>query len=73
MQRRREWPTKVIQAVQRFLQSQIVAGALDRGKPFRLPLVMRVVTQTPLLNQLPARLLGYGVRPELPRSADGGR
>lgn len=67
VQRRREWPTKVIQTVQRFIQNQVVAVALDRGKPFRMPLPMRLVTQTPLLNRLPARLLGYGVRPELPR------
>jgi 2-polyprenyl-6-methoxyphenol hydroxylase-like FAD-dependent oxidoreductase len=74
VQARREWPTAFIQTFQRLLQSQIVSAALDTGNPFRVPLPLRLLTQTPLLNQLPARLIGYGVRPELPRwSRDGER
>jgi 2-polyprenyl-6-methoxyphenol hydroxylase-like FAD-dependent oxidoreductase len=67
VQARREWPTRIIQLVQSFPQRQLVAKVLDRGKPFRVPLALQLVTQVPLLNQLLPRLIGFGVRRETPR------
>jgi 2-polyprenyl-6-methoxyphenol hydroxylase-like FAD-dependent oxidoreductase len=72
VQRRREWPTKVIQFVQRQIQNRVVGEALDRGKPFSVPLPMRVLSAVPVVDQLFPRMLGYGVRPERPRSALAG-
>ena len=68
VQRRREWPTRFIQTVQGLVQRQLVARAL-RDKPFRLPLPVRIVPALPLLRNLPAWLVGWGVRPERVRQA----
>ena len=50
------------------VQRQLVARAL-RDKPFRLPLPVRIVPALPLLRNLPAWLVGWGVRPERVRQA----
>ena len=63
VQRRREYPTRFIQGFQSIVQRMIVARALD-DKPFRLPLPARVLSTVPMLRNLPARLIGWGVRPE---------
>ena len=33
-------------------------------KPFRLPLPARVISTLPVIRNLPARLIGWGLRPE---------
>ena len=71
VQRRREWPTRVIQTVQALVQRQLVARAL-RDEPFRLPWPARVVPALPWLRDLPAWLVGWGLRPERVREAAGG-
>jgi len=63
VQRRREFPTRFIQGFQSVVQRQLVARAL-RDTPFRLPLPIRMISALPILRNLPARLVGWGVRPE---------
>ena len=63
VQRRREFPTRFIQGFQGLVQRQLVARALE-DKPFRLPLPARIISALPLLRNLPARLIGWGIRPE---------
>jgi 2-polyprenyl-6-methoxyphenol hydroxylase-like FAD-dependent oxidoreductase len=67
VQRRRELPTRFIQRFQAIVQRLIVARALD-GRPFRLPLSARLVSSVPGLRNLPARIVGWGIRPERPRT-----
>ncbi|HEX8138638.1 MAG TPA: FAD-dependent oxidoreductase [Pyrinomonadaceae bacterium] len=67
VQRRREWPTRIIQRVQRAVQENIIASALDPTRPFRLPLVLRLMTRLPLLRNIPARLIAYGFWPVHPK------
>lgn len=64
IQRQREWPTKVIQAVQSFIQQRILGKAITRApdQPFVLPWPFRLLLSTPL-KRLPARLIGFGLRP----------
>ena len=69
VQRRRELPTRFIQRFQGIVQRQLVARAL-KDKPFRLPLTARVISALPLLRNLPARLIGWGLRPERVRRED---
>jgi 2-polyprenyl-6-methoxyphenol hydroxylase-like FAD-dependent oxidoreductase len=72
VQRRRQWPTKVIQAFQSFMQRRVVLQALTAGKPFRIPLPLRLIPRIPLLRRLPGRMLGFGwtrVRLEHPEAA----
>ncbi|MFO1103799.1 MAG: FAD-dependent oxidoreductase [Methylocystis sp.] len=64
VQRRREFPTRVTQAIQLFIQNRVVRGVLSADRPFEAPLVLRLFDAMPLLRRLPARLIGLGVRPE---------
>lgn len=67
VQRRRELPTRVIQAFQAFLQRRVLVEALDTARPFRLPAWARLLTRLPYLRALPAWLIAYGLRPSRPR------
>ena len=61
VQRRRVRPTRFIQGFQARIQRQVVGEALDSGRPFRLPLSLRVLLRVPLLRALPARLIAFGM------------
>ena len=63
VQRRRELPTRIIQAFQGVVQRQLVTRALD-DKPFRLSWPARIMLALPLLRTLLPRLIGWGIRPE---------
>ncbi len=72
VQRRRMWPTRLIQAAQRTvhenLLTPLIAGA--RPLPGRAPLPMRVLDRYPLLRRVPGWLIGHGIRQEHVRSPD---
>jgi len=59
VQRFRELPTRLIQAFQTLIQTQIFAPILKENQTFQLPLILRV----PILRDLPARLIALGVFP----------
>lgn len=61
VQRQREWPTRIIQAIQAQFQKSVVARILDSDKPFRPSLLLRVLPRIPILRHLLARLLAVGV------------
>lgn len=63
VQRVREWPVKVIQAVQKVIQDQVIAAGLKEGGVFRVPLVGRILAGTPGLKWIPPTIIGWGVRP----------
>ena len=63
VQRRRKFQTRFIQGFQGVVQHELVARTLE-DKPFRLPLPARIISALPLLRNLPARLIGWGIRPE---------
>ena len=63
VQRRREFPTAVIQTLQRFLHTTM-ARAIDSGKTPAPNKLMRVLARFPQLSAIPAYLMGVGVRPE---------
>ena len=64
VQRRRQWPTKVIQGLQAYIQKSLIANALKSNQPFRLPLPIRMISRIPILQELPARIVAFGIRPE---------
>jgi 2-polyprenyl-6-methoxyphenol hydroxylase-like FAD-dependent oxidoreductase len=64
VQKRREFPTRVTQAIQLTLQKRVIGRALESAGEFKPPLAMRWMARFPFLRRLPARLLGVGVRPE---------
>jgi 2-polyprenyl-6-methoxyphenol hydroxylase-like FAD-dependent oxidoreductase len=64
VQRRRELPTRAIQASQALVQRRLLAPTLHSDVPLAPPLPLRLLLRTPLLRDVPARLLAYGLRPE---------
>ena len=62
VQRRREWPTRTIQAIQSFLQKRVIANVLRSQETIRVPRYIRLLFRIPLLRDLPARLIAFGVR-----------
>jgi 2-polyprenyl-6-methoxyphenol hydroxylase-like FAD-dependent oxidoreductase len=63
VQARREWPTRLIQAMQVFIHRRVVTGRTSDPNG-SLPFVFRLLTWFPLLRQIPARFIGIGPRPE---------
>ena len=65
VQRRRQWPTRVTQWLQLLVQRRVITQAL-RGGGGRLapPPAVRLLSRCRLLQRLPARLVGMGVRAE---------
>jgi 2-polyprenyl-6-methoxyphenol hydroxylase-like FAD-dependent oxidoreductase len=68
VQTRREWPTRLIQAMQVFIHRRVVTGRASGEKKTPLPFVVRLLKWFPILRQLPARFIGMGPRPEHIRS-----
>ncbi len=64
VQARREWPTKVIQAVQLFIQKRVISSVLSMTERPQPPFVVTLFDRFPFLRRVPARLIGMGFRPE---------
>jgi len=67
VQRRREWAVRLVQGVQGLAQRHVVAHALHADEPFELSPLLRVLMRTPVLCDLPARLIAYGAWPVYPK------
>ncbi len=63
VQRRREWPTRLIQRVQSLTQQWVVSHALNASETYRLPVLLRLLLRTPFLRNLFARLIAFGAWP----------
>jgi len=63
VQARREWPTRLIQAMQVFIHRHVVTGQTSHRKD-SLPFVVRLLKWFPVLRRVPARFIGIGPRPE---------
>jgi 2-polyprenyl-6-methoxyphenol hydroxylase-like FAD-dependent oxidoreductase len=62
VQRQREFPTKVIQAMQSFMQERLVAGVLRSQQATNVPWQLRLLVRVPILRDLPSRLIAFGIR-----------
>jgi len=73
VQARRMFPTRVTQAIQRIVQRRIIGRMLAAQVVLtRAPLALRAIRRFPALAQIPARLVGLGVRREHVRSPVAG-
>jgi 2-polyprenyl-6-methoxyphenol hydroxylase-like FAD-dependent oxidoreductase len=78
VQKRREWPTKIIQGMQVFIQKNVISRVLGGTGKIAPPWFLRLFIHFPALRRLPARLMGLGVRRErvtsparaIPQAAD---
>jgi 2-polyprenyl-6-methoxyphenol hydroxylase-like FAD-dependent oxidoreductase len=64
VQRRREWPVRVVQRMQMTMQDRLIAPVLAASGPVRMPAFMRLFGRFALLRRIPAWFIGVGVRPE---------
>ncbi len=64
VQKRREFPTKVIQSFQVAAQNAVLAPTLAAMKTPEPPLLVKILNAWPWARQFPARFIGMGVRPE---------
>jgi 2-polyprenyl-6-methoxyphenol hydroxylase-like FAD-dependent oxidoreductase len=64
VQQRREWPTRVTQRMQLFMQERVIRRVLGSTQALNPPLVIRLLARFPILRRIPARMIGMGVRPE---------
>jgi 2-polyprenyl-6-methoxyphenol hydroxylase-like FAD-dependent oxidoreductase len=73
VQERRWLPTRITQSIQLFLQRRVIAPTLARTSEPTPPLPLKLVDRFPVLQRLPARLIGMGIRPEHVQSRDASR
>lgn len=70
IQLRRAWPTRMTQQLQLFLQKQLIGRILRGGNSLSPPFFFRLLVRFPLLQWIPARLIGIGFRPEHVKTPD---
>lgn len=64
IQRRRALPAKITQAVQVFMQNNVIDRVLKADQALKTPRILRLLQYFPILRQIPAYAVGVGVRPE---------
>jgi 2-polyprenyl-6-methoxyphenol hydroxylase-like FAD-dependent oxidoreductase len=73
VQQRREFPTRMTQALQIFAHERLLTSALNgQARSRRPPLLLRLLRRFPVLRRIPARMVGVGFRPEHIRTPDLG-
>jgi 2-polyprenyl-6-methoxyphenol hydroxylase-like FAD-dependent oxidoreductase len=70
VQKRRQWPTEMMQGVQLLVQKRIISNVLALQQRPSAPLAVKLLDWFPFLRRLPARLIGMGFRPEHVRSPE---
>ena len=70
VQRRRWFPTWATQRLQVFIQNNILSRVLASRDVPSPPWPVRLVSRYPLLQRIPARLVGVGLRPEHVRTPE---
>ncbi len=74
LQARRMRPVRLTQGVQKLMQDAVIAPLLNQsGTLDRPPLAARLLNAVPLLQRIPARLVGLGFRPEHVECSDAYR
>jgi 2-polyprenyl-6-methoxyphenol hydroxylase-like FAD-dependent oxidoreductase len=64
VQHRRTLPTRVTQRLQVLAQNRVVQPVLNSTQPLQAPWAVSLFNKVPILQRIPARIVGVGVRPE---------
>jgi 2-polyprenyl-6-methoxyphenol hydroxylase-like FAD-dependent oxidoreductase len=64
VQQRRDWPAWLTQRLQVFIQERVIRRVLASQRQLSLAWPLRLVRRFPILQRIPARLIGIGFRPE---------
>ena len=67
VEKRRLFPTRIIQAGQKAAQDRIIGNVLA-GRPVNPPRAIRLLDRFPILRRIPGRIIGLGVRRERVRA-----
>ena len=70
VQRRREFPTRMTQGIQLFIQKRFISRVLSGNQRLQLPLFLKLMRRWPILRRIPARVIGIGFRPEHVRTPE---
>lgn len=68
VEERRLFPTRAIQAAQKFAQERVIGRVLGSTAPIQAPRIVKLLDRFPLLRRIPGRLIGLGIRRERVRS-----
>ena len=69
VQLRRDFPTRMTQGLQVFMQNNVIDRILG-NTDFRAPAPLKLFNRWPFLRRIPARLVGVGFRPEHVRTKE---
>jgi 2-polyprenyl-6-methoxyphenol hydroxylase-like FAD-dependent oxidoreductase len=61
VQRRRERPVRIIQAMQTFVQTRLLAPALRAQRAPSIPWIVRVILSIPVVRDIPPRMIALGI------------
>jgi 2-polyprenyl-6-methoxyphenol hydroxylase-like FAD-dependent oxidoreductase len=61
VQRRRDWPVRVLQGFQTVIQNRFLGPALASAETPSIPLIVRLIARIPILRDIPPRLIAFGV------------
>ncbi len=64
VQARRMLPTRITQRLQLAVQNRLITSVLSGSEALVPPLSLRIISRSPLLQRIPAWIIGIGVRPE---------
>jgi 2-polyprenyl-6-methoxyphenol hydroxylase-like FAD-dependent oxidoreductase len=64
VQRRREFPTRMMQRIQVAIQNRVISRVLSADTQIEIPLIVKLLCNFPLLRRIPAYIVGIGFRPE---------
>jgi hypothetical protein len=64
VQERRLFPTRATQRLQVLVQNNVLKRVLASRTTPKPPLPVRLLDRFPILQRIPARLIGVGIRPE---------
>ena len=71
VQRHREWPTRVIQRFQSFMQDRVLSPIIASQRLSTLPPLARLLVGLPLVQRIPMRLIALGPWPVHVRHKEG--
>jgi 2-polyprenyl-6-methoxyphenol hydroxylase-like FAD-dependent oxidoreductase len=64
VQARRELPVRIVQGIQVFIQKRVISAMLAKRGKVKAPGFLHLLSIVPVLQQIPARVLGLGIRRE---------
>jgi 2-polyprenyl-6-methoxyphenol hydroxylase-like FAD-dependent oxidoreductase len=73
VEKRRLFPVRLTQALQKAVQDRIISSVLAGQGPLDAPLALRLLDRFALLRRIPGTLVGFGIRPEHVRSPEAPR